>query len=131
MDANMIKHEFYELTWEIHGGVVFLRFLPTTKRMTNDDFIELKKVVNNFINAYHTRILFIDGKDFKKKIENSLITKLSETNEDSSSLKWVIHASSEPGIRKMIKVLVNGNVSISEYLSRKELLQVYTDLMAK
>ncbi len=26
--------------------------------------------------------------------------------------------------KEMIKVLVNGNVSISEYLSRKELLQV-------
>lgn len=127
----MIIHEFYELKWETHGGVVFLKFLPTTKRMTDDDFKELKKVVNNFINAYHTRILFVDGKDFKKKIENSLITKLSETNEDSSSLKWVIHTSSEHRIRKMIKVLANGDVSIVEYLSRTELLQVYSNLMAK
>lgn len=127
----MIKHEFYELSWEIHGGIVFLKWLPATIKMSKDDFVEFQKVLNSFINAYYTRILFVDAKDFKTKIEESLIKKLQEINEDKSSLKWIIYTSTEPSTKRMLKVLVNEDVSICEYLTRNELLQVYNDLMEK
>lgn len=127
----MIKHEFYELTWEKHGGIVFLKWLPTTIKMMKDDFVKFQEVIINLINAYHIRILFIDGKDFKTKIEKSLISVLPGINENKSSLKWIVYTSTEPGTKKMLKILENKNVSLCEYQTRNELLRVYNDLMEK
>lgn len=84
------------------------------------------KVLNNFIGAYYTRILFIDATDFKAKIEKSLIKELQYIK-DEGILKWIVYTSSEKSMKRLLKKMKNTSIAISEHASRDLLLQAYRD----
>ena len=125
-NKNIIKHEFYVLSWYVHGRIVFLTWLPASANMSEDDFMEHVNVLNNLIDTNYTRILFIDAIEFKTKIEKSLIKELQYIKE-KSSLKWIVYASSGRSMKKLLKKIKSESITISEHATRNDLLQVYRE----
>lgn len=122
----MIKHEFYILTWKVHGRIAFLTWLPESADMSKNDLVEHVDVLNNFIDTNYTRILFIDAVDFKAKIDRSLLNEFQYIKEPSG-LTWIVYATSGRGMKKLLKKIKYRNFTISEHATRNDLLQIYRD----
>lgn len=124
----MIEHKFYQLSGKVHGSIAFLLWLPTSVNMSKDDFLEHCEVLNNFINVYYTRILFIDAKDFHAKIEGygDIVKKLQYVK-GQNSLKWIIYTSSNKRLKRLFQEL-EPEIKLIEHSSRDKLLNAYSEL---
>lgn len=123
----MIENTFYQLSSNVHRIITSLVWLPGSANMSNEDFLEHCEMINNFINVYHTKMLFIDATDFKAKLDKSTVEELLYIKV-GSSLRWIVYTSSNKQFKKLLQKLKSEDIGLIEHSSRNKLLKAYREL---
>ncbi|MEZ5198410.1 MAG: hypothetical protein R2764_19100 [Bacteroidales bacterium] len=124
----MFDYLYYQISLKAHGNILNLKWLPISSIMSSDDFLKHCCQINDFIDIYCTKILFIDGTDFNMKMNRSLVKDLQYIKEQDS-LKWIFYTSSNRRLRRVIQKMEKEDIEITKYHSRSALKRVYDELI--
>jgi hypothetical protein len=125
----MFKNDFYEISCYKKGIIIYLRWFPSSANMSDIDFIEHIKMLNNIIEAMNSSILFVDTIDFNFPLKEPLIEQVSEQIQ-LGNLRWIGYTMGRnKHIRSIFKRIHHENISLVEYSNRNEFQQTYNQIV--
>jgi hypothetical protein len=121
----MFRNDFYEISCYKKGIIIYLRWFSSSANMSEIDFIEHIKKLNDIIGAMNSSILFIDTIDFNFPLKKPLIKQISDLIQ-LGNLRWIGYAiGRNKHIRNIFKRINHDNISLVKYSNRNELQQTY------